>query len=52
MKPFTTAEIHDDQIHDDKATSSCSFRLDRADLKNGAALVTFRKALAAIRHKW
>jgi len=52
MKPFTTAEIHGDQIHDDKATTSCSFRLDRADHQNCAALFALREALAAIRHKW
>ena len=45
--PFMTAEIHDD-----KATTSCSFLLDRTDIQNCAAFIAFRQALAAIGHKW
>lgn len=51
MKPFVTAKMHDGEIHVDKATAGCSFRLGRADIQNCAALYAFRKALAAIRHK-
>jgi hypothetical protein len=46
MKPFITAEIHDD-----KATASRSFLLDCSEIRNCAAPVSFRKALTAISHK-
>jgi hypothetical protein len=63
MKPFMTAQIHDSEIHDNKATTSGSFLPGRANIQimprsspvarsSAFALFGFRKALAAIGHKW
>jgi hypothetical protein len=55
IQPFMTAKIrggkiHGNKIQNDKATASCSFRLDYAVIQNRAAFIANRKALAAIWH--
>jgi hypothetical protein len=49
LAPFMTARTRGDRFHRIKTTASYSFLPDRADIRNRAALVANRKALAAFR---
>lgn len=51
LAPSMTARTRGDRSHRIKTTASYSFLPDRADIRNRAALVANRKALAAFRRK-